>query len=83
MRELTEQQWRSQMLRWKKSLAVIDGMELIDVMIADLDREKQMVAQMKKAAGQGRLGLRSRLKELVVLFYHRIHVREKRGIPGA
>ncbi|WP_426447644.1 hypothetical protein ACP26L_25810 [Paenibacillus sp. S-38] len=84
MRELmTENDWRKQMLAWKKNVTVIEGMELIDVLIAESDREMEQAAEIEKTRLGGRASLRSRLRVLVLSFYHRTAVRGKGAAPDA
>ncbi|AFC32175.1 hypothetical protein PM3016_5475 [Paenibacillus mucilaginosus 3016] len=80
---ITEHQWRAQMLAWKKSPAVIEGMELIDVLIAESDREMEHAAEIEKTRLGGRASLRSRLRVLVLSVYHRTVVRGKGAAPDA
>lgn len=84
MRKLmTESDWRKQMIAWKKNPAVIEGMELIDVLIAESDREMEQAAEIEKTRRSGRASLRSRLRVLVLSFYHRTVVRGKGAAPDA
>jgi hypothetical protein len=72
---MTEQDYRNKMLKWKKSPVVIEGMELIDVMVEDMEREKAM--QKKNTRREGRVSvLRKRLRALV-LIVTQTPVREK------
>jgi len=77
---MSEEDYRAKLKSWSKSRHVIGGMKDIDKLLAELDQEKEQAKETKKAAVQGRLGLRVRLKNLISLFYHKTYVREKRNV---
>ncbi|AFH62237.1 hypothetical protein ACVNS2_16470 [Paenibacillus caseinilyticus] len=81
-KQMTESEWRGQMLAWKKSRTVIEGMDVIDKLIAESEHEVAAAAK-EKTRRSGRASLRTRLKLLMLLFYHRTNVRGKGASPDA
>jgi hypothetical protein len=76
---MSENDWRGKMLAWKKDRSVLDGMELIDVMIADMEREKVEAAEQKKNTRPARrMYLRAYLKLLTQSIAH--NVSKKKGV---
>jgi hypothetical protein len=70
---MSENDWRGKMLKWKKDLSVIDGMELIDSYIADMEREKTEAAGQKENTRRlGRMYLRDYLKLLTDSIAHNL-----------
>jgi uncharacterized protein YktB (UPF0637 family) len=65
---ITEDHFRTKMRGYKKSPHVIEGMELIDVMLADMDREKSSKQPEKeKNLRSGRSSLRKKLLSLLAI----------------
>ncbi|WP_426453799.1 hypothetical protein ACP26L_15545 [Paenibacillus sp. S-38] len=83
-KQMTDSEWRGQLVAWKKSRTVIEGMDIIDKLIAESEHEMELAtAKKEKTRRSGRASLRSRLKFLMLLFYHRTNVRGKGASPDA